>query len=196
MNSELSYELVILAERFRAVRAALSSDTSLYEYHPMMVEVSQRNADRLNEIFDTYGWPGPELVGSAWAPMVLLFSATSSPTVIRRGLELIRAAERRKEVEPDDVAMLEDKILRLEGKPQLFGTQLEWDANGELTPLPIAFPQDVDERRHAVGLGPLSEEIESIRTEARNAGAQPPPEDPAVRQETAERWARSVGWRE
>jgi len=74
--------------------------------------------------------------------MLLLHTATSSPEVIRRGLQLLRAAERRNEVEPVDVAMLEDKILTLEGKPQLYGTQLEWDTNGELTSLPIADPQD------------------------------------------------------
>jgi hypothetical protein len=196
MNKELAEELGILAERFRAVRAALSSDTSLWKYHPMMVELSRHNADRLNEIFDTYGWPGPQEVGGSWALLVLLDSAISSPKVMRRGLELLRAAERRNEVESVEVAMLEDEILTCEGRPQLYGTQLEWDANGELSPLPIAHPQDVDVRRHAVALSPLAEDIEAIRAEARSEGAQPPAEDPAVREKTVEAWARSVGWRE
>lgn len=196
MSSELSCELVILAERYRSVRAALSSDTSLWKYHPMMVELSQQNANRLNEIFDTYGWPSFEKAGGPWALLVLLDSAISSPKVMRRGLELLRVAERRNEVEPVDVVMMEDEILTLEGKPQLYGTQLDWDANGELSPCPIADPQDADVRRHAAGLVSLTEEIENIRAEARRAGAKPPPEDPIVRQATVEAWARSVGWRE
>jgi hypothetical protein len=46
MSRELGEELVRMAETVRAGRAALSSDTSLFEYHPMMVELSRRNADR------------------------------------------------------------------------------------------------------------------------------------------------------
>lgn len=57
------------------------------------------------------------------------------------------------------VAVLEDWILALEGKPQQYGTQFDWGNDGEVSPLPIADPADVDVRRRAVGLGPLVEDI-------------------------------------
>jgi hypothetical protein len=45
---------------------------------------------------------------------------------MRRGLGLLRAAERRGEVPPLHVALLEDRILTLEGKPQQYGTRDDW----------------------------------------------------------------------
>lgn len=44
---------------------------------------------------------------------MLLHNVISPPKVIRHGSELSRAAERRKEVEPNGVAMLEDEISTL-----------------------------------------------------------------------------------
>lgn len=196
MNAELSEELVKMAEKDRAVRAALSSDGSLsVGQHPMMAELQRRNAERLNAIFDSVGWPGREIIGGAcWAATWVLQHAIGSPSVMRRGLGLLRAAERRGEVDPLHVALLEDRILTLEGTPQQYGTQVDWDDDGVLNPLPVADPGDVDVRRRAVGLGPLAEEIEHIRAEAESYGERAPV-DRAARKTAAEAWARSVGWR-
>jgi hypothetical protein len=127
--------------------------------------------------------------------MMVLQHAIGSPKVMRRGLGRLRAAERRGEVDPAAVAMLEDRILVLEGKPQQYGTQVDWDDDGGLNPSPIANPEDVDERCRAVGLGPLAEDLERIRADACNDGERSPL-DLAARRATAEAWARSVGWRD
>jgi hypothetical protein len=161
-----------------------------------MVDLCRRNAERLNAIIDTIGWPSREVIGGAcWAPLWILLHAIASPGVMRRGFGLLRAAERRGEVAPLNVALLEDRILTLEGKPQQYGTQVDWDDNGVLNPLPLADPGDVDVRRRAVGLGPLAEEIEAIRAEAQSYG-ECPPADPAAVKAAVEEWARSVGWRD
>jgi hypothetical protein len=195
-DAELCEELVRMAESGRAIRASLSSEHSQYEYHPMMVDLYRRSAERLNAIFDSVGWPGRELInGASWAAMWLLHHAISSPEVMRRGLGLLRAGERRGEIEPLDVALLEDHILTLDGKPQQYGTYLEWDDEGLLSPLPIADPRDVDVRRRAVGLGPLAEEIANIRAEAESDGARAPA-DRVAGMAIADAWLRSVGWRE
>lgn len=197
MSDELAHELVLMAEEDRAVCAALSTGGSLFDgYHPMMADLHRRNAERLNEIMDVVGWPGRKLIGGAsWAPMLVLQNAIVTPRVMRRGLGLLRAAERRGEVEPLYVAVLEDRILTLEGRPQQYGTQFEWDDDGELTPIRIADLQDVDTRRSAVGMGPLDVDVQRVRSEARNDGARAPA-DRAERKAAAEDWARSVGWRD
>jgi hypothetical protein len=197
LNAGLAEELVRMAEEDRAVSAVLSTGCSLFDgNHPTLAELRQRNGERLNATFDCVGWPGPEIIGGAcWAAMRVLQHAIGSPNVMRRGLGLLRAAERRGEVDPADVAMLEDRILVLEGKPQQYGTQFDWDDDSVLNPRPIANPEDVDERRRAVGLGPLAEDMERIRADARNDGERPPA-DPAARRAVADAWARSVGWRD
>jgi hypothetical protein len=108
--SDLSYELVNMAEEGRAVWAAVSTEDPLfYGHHPMMEKLCRRNAERLNAIFDSVGWP------DGWAADWLLYHAIWSPNVMRRGLGLLRAAERRREVDPLHVALLEDRILMLDG---------------------------------------------------------------------------------
>lgn len=193
---ELAEELVLMAEKYRAVRAYLSAECTLLDSHPIMADLQRRNAERLNTIMDAVGWPGRNVIGAAaWAPMLLLQNATGSLSVMHRGLGLIRAAERRGEVDPVYVAWLEDRVLTMEGKPQQYGTELDRDDDGELSPLPIADPEDVDVRRRAVGLDSLAEDIERIRAEARRDSARPPAAL-ASRKEAAEAWAQSVGWRE
>ncbi len=189
MSPDLCHELVDMAETGRAIWAAVSTEDPLfYGHHPMMETHCRRGAERLNAVFDAVGWPG------GWAADWLLYHAIWSPDLMHRGLGLLRAAERRGEVDPLDVALLEDRILMLEGRRQQYGTQLEWDDDGVLSPLPIADPEDVDMRRSAVGLGPLAEEIKEARAEAEKCGARAPA-DRVARKAAIEGWARSVGWR-
>jgi hypothetical protein len=196
VNLELSEQMVRMAEEGRAIRAALSTDYSQYEYHPMMLALYRRSAELLSATFDSVGWPGREVIGGAyWAAMWLLHHAIASPDVMRRGLGLLRAAERRGEVDSLRVALLEDQILALEGRPQQYGTRIDWDDDGVLSPLPIADAEDVDVRRRAVGLGPLAEEVEQIRAEARSYG-ESAPADRESHKAAAETWMRSVGWRD
>jgi hypothetical protein len=194
--SDLSWELVDMAEQGRAIWAAVSTEDPLfYGHHQMMEGHCRRGAERLNAIFDLVGWPGREVNrGGGWAADWLLYHAIWSPDVMRRGLGLLRAAERRGEVDPLDVALLEDRILMLEGRPQQYGTQLDWDRHGELNPLPIAAARDVDVRRSAVGLGPLLKEMEEVRAEVKRY-RQRAPADRVARRAAIEEWARSVGWR-
>ncbi len=49
-----------------------------------------------------------------------------------------------------------------EGRPQLYGTQFYADEAGKFGPRPIEDPDNVDARRKAVGLQPLSEYAREI----------------------------------
>ena len=52
------------------------------------------------------------------------------------------------------ITYLTDRVLVGEGKPQRYGTQLE-NKDGKLTPYPLEDPENVDERRRAIGMSPL-----------------------------------------
>ena len=182
----------------QALRAELIADGSLFEdYHPRVAALHLPNAERLLAIMEARGWPAASLVGDdgAQAAWLVLQHAIGSPAVMRRGLELLQAAVERGEVEPSQVAMVEDRIRTLEGRPQRYGTQHDWDERGELSPLPIEHAADVDERRRTVGLGPLDEQTQRLRLAAAAEGERPPP-DPAAHRLASESWARSVGWRD
>jgi hypothetical protein len=196
-DQALARELTAMAEEDQQVRAELARDGHLFRgYHPRLAEVNSRNAERLQEIIQLQGWPGRSLVGdrAARAAGLVLQHAIAYPKLMRTGLQLIGEAAARGEVSKAEVAILEDRIRVLEGRPQLYGTQYEWDDRGEMSPLPIEDAQGVDERRLALGLPRLAENTRRVREGARAVGEQPPA-DLRQRRLEADTWARLVGWR-
>jgi hypothetical protein len=186
-----------MAEEDQVVRAELAREGHLFRgYHPRIAEVHSRNAERLEEIIRERGWPGRSLAGErgARAAWLVLQHAIAYPALMRRGLDLLREAAVMGQVSEAELAMLEDRIRVLEGRPQRYGTQYDWDERGEMSPLPIEDPEGVDERRLSVGLPRLAENTQRVREGTRAAGEQPPA-DPAQRRQEAETWARMVGWR-
>lgn len=192
VDEVLRDELVGMAGLDEAVRDRLAADGSLFEgYHPEMEQVHVRNAARLTEILDAGGWPGRDRVGKAGADAAWLIvqHAISDPVLQRRGLELLRAAG---DVDPVQVAMLDDRIRGFEGRPQLYGTQFDWDENGELSPKPMDDPELVDRRRAELGLPPMAEAVARMRASVDGQA----PSDLARHRAEEDAWARRVGWRQ
>jgi hypothetical protein len=90
--------------------------------------------------------------------------------------------------------MLEDRIRCMEGRPQRFGTQFDWDIDGNMSPLPLEDSEGMDARRQAIGLAPLAEEIRARRAAVAESLEQPP-HDWTQRQREMEAWCKKVGWR-
>jgi hypothetical protein len=190
-------ELISMAKEDLSVRAELAADGFLYRgYNPLMRAVHDRHATRLAQILENQGWPGEPQVGpeGAQAAWLIAQHAIAQPSFQRQALSALSAAARRGEVPTWQVALLEDRIRTLEGLPQRYGTQFDWDASGQLSPLPIEDPLTVDERRQAVGLRPLAQEIQAQR-EATARGTERPPVDWETRQRERDAWLREVGWR-
>ena len=140
------------------------------------------------------GWPGRGVVGreAADAAWLVLQHSIGDPAVMRRGLKLLRSAAPG-EVDPIQVAMLEDRVRTFSGLPQIYGTQFDWDERGEMQPRPIEDAAHIDERRAAIGLPPLSEKLWEIRHALRR-DAEQTPVDAAERRREIDAWERSVGW--
>lgn len=101
-----------------------------------------------------------------------------------------RPAAARGDVDALEVAKLDDRIRVFEGRPQRYGTQYDWSADGDALELMIGVeePDTVDARRAAVGLPPLVWRRPPPTDER-------PPADRAARARAADAWARAVGWR-
>lgn len=186
-----------MAERDARVRQRLVDTGELFDgYNAEMETVHLEHAERLGKILDEYGWPGCSLVGEEAADAAWLIAqhAISLPDFQRRVLTLLQRAADDGEVSKKRVAMLEDRIRVFEGKKQRYGTQFDWDENGEMSPNPIVEPDKVDQRRAELGLGPLDESIAEIR-ERVAAECESPPTDYEARQREIDAWCREVGWR-
>ena len=195
--SVIRRELLAMAEEDQRVRAELAADGSLFDgYHPRMRAVHDGHAARLAAILERWGWPGEPQVGpdGAKAAWLIAQHAIARPAFQRQALEALRVAAGRGDAPLLQPAMLEDRIRVLEGRPQRYGTQFDWDESGELSPLPVEDPEALEDRRRAVGLGPLDEAVRTQR-EAAAAEGERPPEDWRARRRGMEAWLRAVGWR-
>jgi hypothetical protein len=165
-------------------------------YNPQIEAVHSANADALDAVYAEFGWPGPARVGrdGAAAAMAILHNAHSRPSVQKRGLALMLDAIPQGEASPLEAAALSDRIAVYEGKPQLFGTQLDWTTEGRVAPAPLADPDSVDARRHGVGLGPLADSVRATEEAMAQAGIGPP-RDLDERRAAFDAWAKRVGWR-
>lgn len=195
MHDDIAKELKARADADLRKRDELVSKGVLFDgYHPEMEALHIENARALEAIIAKIGWPHEGIVGSEGAVAAWLIAqhAISLPDFQRKVLGLLK--ENAGHVPPAHAAYLEDRIRRFEGRPQLYGTQFDWDESGQLSPGEIEDEANVDSRRAAVGLGPLAGRIAEMR---RNAAAEgdKPSADMRKRREEMENWARKAGWR-
>lgn len=189
--------LVAAARRDLDTRTRLAASGELFNgYHPEMEAVHDENAALLTRVFDDIGWPGRREYGDdgAGAAFLILQHAIGHPDLQRRGLTLLLDAIPEGQANPLDVAYLSDRISIFEGGAQTFGTQFDWDANGQLSPATVRDPETLDERRASVGLPPMAETIAHMRANAAAEG-DTAPADLAERRAAYDAWARKVGWR-
>lgn len=122
--------------------------------------VDRVNTARMKEIVAQYGWPGHSLVGEegALAAWLLVQHADEDVGFQKHCLELLRTAVAAGEASAKHLAFLTDRVRVNEGKPQLYGTQLK-ARDGNWESADIEDVARLDERRAAVGLGPLPENV-------------------------------------
>ncbi|MDX8339128.1 DUF6624 domain-containing protein [Draconibacterium sp. IB214405] len=164
-------------------------------YNKEMQQLHNNNARALNEIIDAIGLPtiakvGDEANEAAW---LIIQHAIALPAFMKKCAKLLEVAVREKNADPVSLAYLSDRIAVFEGKPQLYGTQFDWDNNGELSPNTFDDRNKVNERRKLLGLNTLEEQTERIRNQAKK-DHQLPPSDFEKRKQEMENWKKEVGW--
>ncbi|MGD1890166.1 MAG: DUF6624 domain-containing protein [Cyclobacteriaceae bacterium] len=164
-------------------------------YNDEMAELHNQNAAILNEIIDTIGYPTVGKVGkegseSAW---LVIQHSIGQPYFMRKCAKLLEIAVSENKASPRNIAYLTDRIAAFEGRPQLFGTQFDWDQNGELSPKPFDDLFLVNHRRKSIGLNTLAEQTEEMRRRAKEENHSPPA-DFEKRKTEFDQWRKSVGW--
>lgn len=189
--------LVQAAKADLDLRARLAAEGTLFgDYHPEMEAQHLTNASLLEACWDEIGWAGRDSVGEegAAAAMLIVQHAISRPDLQRRALAMLVEAVEAGRANALDAAYLSDRIAVFEGRPQLFGSQFDWDEDGLLSPAPIEDEAGVDARRASVGLPPMAEVIAAMRARAEAEGDRRPA-DHAARQARATAFLARAGWR-
>ncbi|HYD31996.1 MAG TPA: DUF6624 domain-containing protein [Azospirillaceae bacterium] len=196
MDAELIRDLLTLRDRDQETRTRLLAGGRLYGgYDDDMQAVHRDNARRLDAIVQQHGWPGLSLVGlegcrAAW---LIAQHSNCTPDLQRNFLAAMTQAAEAGEVPARQAAFLTDRIRFNEGKPQVYGTVLDWGEDGELR-CDLDDPAAVDARRAAVGLPPYQDDLPKHRQDV-NAEGGSAPADLADYRRQQEDWAKAVGWR-
>lgn len=196
MNDALAAELKSLKQRDIETRERLLKEGKLYgSYDDEMQRVHIENAKALDHIISVHGWPGVSMVGLEGCRMAWFVAqhAICTPALQRRFLQVLEKAAASGEAPKNLMAYLSDRVRFNEGKLQLYGTVLDWNANGELG-CEVEDPEHVDELRASVGLPPLAESLAEHTKEVEAEGGKAP-DDFESYKSAATRWAKQVGWR-
>ena len=136
------------------------------EVQARMEAIDAHNLARLKELVLLFGWPGPALAGVDGTEAAFLLVQHGRFPFQKEMLPRIRTAYRSGKLPGQDYALLLDRVLVNEGRPQVYGTQAksfaEWK-NREPTLLPIEDETHVDRRRAKVGLFPLAEYLKLLK---------------------------------
>lgn len=157
INQELADELVQMAKLDQSMRMKVINDGVEWDS-----SVDQASQQRMKEIIDKDGWPTIHLVGeeasrAAW----LLVQHAPDLEFMEQCLALMKTYGP-DEVKPNNVAFLEDRVLMLNGKPQVYGTQFEGRGDS-MHVYEVADPEHLDKRRANMGLDSFAENEARIR---------------------------------
>src|ERR1700750_578138 len=156
-NEELRRELVHMLAEDQAVRAPFLAGRQPTESEARaMHERDEADTKRLTEILDKYGFPGVKLVGiDATRAFITMLLHSPSLELQKRALPNVERAARRREIPPDDFAMLTDDVLAGEHKPQLYGTNFKF-VNGKVALDETKDVAHLAERRRKLGMQPIA----------------------------------------
>lgn len=148
----ISEELLAMSQADQEMRTRAIKDKGSWDD-----TIDLRNTARLKEIVTKNGWPTIPIVGveASQAAWLLVQHAYADPDFMKECLALMKQAGEG-DINPANAAFLEDRLLTMEDRPQIYGTQFRV-VNGVTEHLPMEDPEHVDERRAGVGLGTFAE---------------------------------------
>lgn len=122
---------------------------------PLMAD----NTAWLKRVVADKGWPGFSRVGidGGNAAFIIVQHSDADPSFQAQMLPLLEAAVARHEADPSNLALLTDRVLAAQGKPQRYGTQFQNDADGSMSPKPVEDEPGLDARRRRMGLPTMNE---------------------------------------
>lgn len=193
---KIADQIIDLKNQDLALRDSLIEKRQLEQgYHKAMEELHNSNAKILNEIIDEIGYPtiekvGPDAHDAAW---LIIQHSISQPNFMKKCLQLLEDLVIQQKAKPIHLAYLSDRIATFEGRAQLYGTQFDWDENGELSPNAYDDLTKLNNRRKSIGLNTLEDQILVMRQQAKKEN-QIPPKDLRKRKIDFDLWRKKVGW--
>lgn len=158
IDQPLRRELLARVENDQAVRQKVIAEGAGGSWEKT-VPVDRDNTAWLKKVVAEKGWPTRSMVGEDGSKAAFLIAqhATLDPGFQEQVLAQMQAALEQKEADPADFALLKDRVLLHQGKPQLYGTQFGTDPDGTMFLDATQDLDGLDARRQAMGLPPIAD---------------------------------------
>ena len=193
---EISDKIITLKNTDFTLRKKLTDSGELGEYyHQEMEKLHHKNAATLDAIINKIGYPTIPKVGieASTAAWLVIQHSIGLPNFMKKCLRLIENEVNSKSVPPQHLVFLIDRIAVFEGKPQLYGTQFDWDKNGQMSPQYFESATKVNNRRKALGLSTIEAQTTLMRLQV-SQEKQKAPKDFLERKKRIYAWKKKVGW--
>ena len=126
-----------------------------------MSENHEDNLDDLAPLIEEHGWPELSAVGQEAAYAAGNVINHSDLATRQHYLPLLKAVCERGEGDWSRYAHIYDRTELELGNPQLYGTQMQQNPEtGRFEPQPLVDPETVDERRAALSMEPLADQLQ------------------------------------
>ncbi|WP_224483861.1 DUF6624 domain-containing protein [Robertkochia aurantiaca] len=134
------------------------SEEYLKQYRTTWVTDSL-NVIEVTKILDERGWLGPDVIGKNGSNALFLVIQHADLETQKKYLPMLREAVELGNAQGGMLALLQDRVAMKSGEKQVYGSQIARDESGEFYVSPLLEPEKVNERRAAVGLGPIEEYV-------------------------------------
>ncbi|MBK9213010.1 MAG: hypothetical protein IPO14_08700 [Saprospiraceae bacterium] len=170
IDSNLIRKLIKIEERDQKIRGKhtlveINTNDRLREE---MVHLDTLNLTEIDAIIkECGGYPSKKLVGDTNNDVIYLVILHSPLNTQEQYLPLIRKAVFAGELVPNYLATLEDRILFIKNKPQLYGTQISYDKAKKQEALYkwVGTLEDLEKRRDFMGMEPLKNYLRRFNLE-------------------------------
>jgi len=126
----------------------------------LIASEDKANAIEILKIIEERGWVGISLVGEKANNTLWLVVQHAGLDIQKKYLPLLKESVKKGESTGNQLALLEDRILMREGKPQIYGSQITQNMKtGKMEVYKVEEPEYVNKRRKEVGLGPIEDYI-------------------------------------
>ena len=146
-----------MVTRDQAIRMAPWSE----ENSQKMAVIDSTNTAHLKALIAQYGFPTWSLVGYAASGQAWLIAQHSNSGFLGEFLKSYRKAVKENNAEKSKLALMEDRYLAHEGRPQIYGSQL-LKPDSAWYFFPIIDPNRVNQRRLSMDLGSIEDYFKAI----------------------------------
>ena len=119
-------------------------------------KIDSINQIKVSAILDEYGWLGSDKIGGKANVAFFAVLQHSNLKTQEKYLPIMKEAVKKGNANGEDLALLIDRIEMFNGRPQVYGSQIQF-IKGKYTVYPIIDECNVNKRRSEIGLKPLEE---------------------------------------